>query len=172
MCKCSWQRAVESEISATYWARKIFVIFLWVIFGCREVPASVVCFQRTGRQHYWTWLTQTSCQFTGAEQLLMLTATHTVALRYKYYSWLYFHLRLLLGNYKTVFRLHRVAVGPVRGNGIRQPLICVPVVRSKWCCTSSTLVFSQSYMAACLSYTLQTMMLSNGWPCKKNWLAV
>jgi len=31
----------------------------------------------------------------------------------------------------TVFRLPRVAVAPVRRNGIRQPPICVPVVRSK-----------------------------------------
>jgi len=42
-----------------------------------------------------------------------------------------FNLHNYNGPCLTIFGLHRVNVANVRRNGIRQPLICVPVVRSK-----------------------------------------
>ena len=53
---------------------------------------------------------------------------------------------------------------PAEANGALQTLICVLVVRSRWCLTLSNPVPWQNWMAAYLGYTLQMKTLFRGWP--------
>jgi len=72
-------------------------------------------------------------------------------------------------------------VWPVERIGTLQTLICAPVVRPKWCPTSSNPALLPSWtMVVCPSFTLLMMLLLPGWPTmglncirkkKKNWPA-
>jgi len=68
------------------------------------------------------------------------------------------------GLYWTVFAQNRVIAVPVEGNGDIQTLICVSVVRPRWCHTLLNPVLWQSWMVAYPGYTLQMKMLFPGWP--------
>jgi len=53
---------------------------------------------------------------------------------------------------------------PVERHGILQTLICAPMVRPKWCPTSSNPALLPSWTVICPSFTLLMMLLLPGWP--------
>jgi len=72
----------------------------------------------------------------------------------------------LLNHFRTEQRHARTrdTAMPAEANGALQTLICVLVVRSRWCLTLSNPVPWQNWMAAYLGYTLQMKTLFRGWP--------
>jgi len=67
------------------------------------------------------------------------------------------------GPYRTIFARSRDTALAAEGNGDLQTLICVLVVRPRWCPTLSNPVSWQSWMVANLGSTLQMKTLFPGW---------
>jgi len=64
----------------------------------------------------------------------------------------------------TISALVKGTAGPVERHGVLHTLICAPVVRPKWCPTSSNLAVLPSWTVVCLSFTLLMLLLLPGWP--------